>query len=452
MNLKVVKWILLTAFLSEINGELAAQPTKPNVILIYSDDQGYSDLNCYGAKDLHTPHIDKLAKRGVRFTEFYAAAPVCSPSRAALLTGLVPQRAGLPGNASSTAGVAGMPTEQYTMAELFKAGGYKTAHIGKWHIGYTPETMPNGQGFDHSFGFMGGCIDNYSHFFYWDGPNRHDLWRNGVEIHEPGKYFQDLMVDEAANFMRNNRKDPFFLYFALNTPHYPLQGDTKWLEYYKNLPSPRREYAAFVSAMDERVGALLAKLDEFGMTENTIVIFQSDHGYSEEIRTFGGGGTAIGKRGSKFSLFEGGIRVPAIISWPGQLPMNVTRDQFAANVDWYPTLAGYCGLALPDKKLDGRDLRKLIASETVKSPHELFIWQSGGTKEAPQWAVRKGDWKLLHFPLQSNPAELDANGLMLVNLQSDPAEKVNLAGKYPAKVQELRAAYQKWIQQVADQP
>jgi arylsulfatase A-like enzyme len=435
----------LALFLLIANSGVLAQSVRPNVLLIYSDDQGASDLNCYGSKDLFTPNLDGLAASGIRFTQFYAAAPVCSPSRAALLTGRVPQRAGLSDNASSKAGVAGMSGNQFTMAELFKAGGYKTAHIGKWHVGYSPETMPNQQGFDHSFGFMGGCIDNYSHFFYWDGPNRHDLWRNGKEIYEAGRYFPDLMVDEAAGFMKANKDNPFFIYFALNTPHYPLQGDKKWLDYYAALPSPRKEYAAFVSAMDERVGRLLDSLKALGLTENTIVIFQSDHGYSQEIRTFGGGGTANGLRGSKFSLFEGGIKVPAIISWPAKIPGNQTREQFATNIDWYPTLANYCGLQLPARIIDGKDLSLLIKSEKTNSPHENFYWQSGGPKENPQWAVRKGDWKLLHAPLQSDKKELDAEGFMLINLKSDPAEQVNLSLKFPDIAAKLHAQYQKWI-------
>ena len=191
---------------------------KPNVIIIYTDDQGSVDLNCYGAKDLTTPHMDALAKHGVRFTQFYAAAPVCSPSRAGLLTGRYPVRAGMPGNAGSTKGRAGLAPNEVTIAEMMKEAGYVTAHIGKWHLGYTPETMPNGQGFDHSFGHMGGCIDNYSHFFYWQGPNRHDLWRNGKEIFEDGKFFPELMAAEADKFIVKNRDNPFFIYFALNTP------------------------------------------------------------------------------------------------------------------------------------------------------------------------------------------------------------------------------------------
>jgi len=190
----------------------------PNVIIIYTDDQGSVDLNCYGAKDLATPHMDSLAKRGVRFTQFYAAAPVCSPSRAGLLTGRYPVRAGVPGNVSSRPGNAGMPAAQVTIAETFKKAGYATAHIGKWHLGYTKETMPNGQGFDYSFGHMGGCIDNYSHFFYWNGPNRHDLWRNGKEIFADGKFFPQLMADEASAFIEKHHAKPFFIYYALNNP------------------------------------------------------------------------------------------------------------------------------------------------------------------------------------------------------------------------------------------
>lgn len=330
---------------------------RPNIIVIYTDDQGANDLNIYGSTDLVTPNLDKLARNGVRFTHFYSASPICSPLRASLLTGRYPQRAGLPAMASSKEGEAGMPAEQFTMGELFKSAGYKTAHIGKWHVGYTPETMPNAQGFDYSFGFMGGCIDNYSHYFYWNGPNRHDLWRNGKEIWEPGKYFADLMVDETNKFLTENKNNPFFLYFAINIPHYPLQGEKKWLDYYKNLPSPRNMYAAFISTMDEKIGLVLKKLEALGLMDNTIIVFQSDQGFSREERTFGGGGSAGNLRGSKFSLFEGGVRVPAIITWKGHIPKNEVRQQFATNIDWFPTLADYCNIGLPQRKLDGKSLK-----------------------------------------------------------------------------------------------
>ena len=425
--------------------------SKPNVILIYSDDQGSIDLNIYGAKDLYTPNLDKLARNGVRFSQFYAASAVCSPSRASLLTGRYPQRAGLVGNAPSQYGGDGMPGSQYTIAELFKENGYKTAHIGKWHMGYSPATMPNQQGFDYSYGFMGGCIDNYSHFFYWDGPNRHDLWRNGKEIWEPGKFFPDRMVQEAGTFLEQNKTNPFFMYWAINVPHYPLQPETKWLDYYKNLPSPRNMYAAYISTMDEKIGQLLKKVEDLHLTENTIIIFQADQGHSKEDRAFGGGGSAGAYRGSKFSLFEGGIRVPAIISWPNHISKNVVRNQLVTNIDWYPTLAEYCGFSLPLRKIDGKSITHVIASDTAVSPHPVFYWQCSGTKQLPQWAVREGDWKLMQNPIEASADELSSHKLMLVNIKKDPSERLNEADKNPKIVERLKKMYAAWIGEVEDQ-
>ena len=424
---------------------------RPNVIIIYTDDQGTLDLNVYGAKDLHTPNLDKLAKQGLRFSNFYSASPICSPSRASLLTGRYPQRAGLSDNAPGSFGGKGMPGEQYTIAELFKSGGYSTAHIGKWHVGYSPETMPNAQGFEYSFGFMGGCIDSYSHFYYWGGPNRHDLWRNGKEIYEPGRYFPDLMVQEAEAFIQQHKKDPFFMYFAVNTPHYPLQGETKWLEHYKNLPSPRKLYAASISTMDEKIGLLLKKLDELGLSDNTIIVFQADQGHSEEERSFGGGGYSGQYRGSKFSLFEGGIKVPAIIKWPGRIKAGVVREQFASSIDWFPTLAELCNLKLSPFRIDGKSFVKVINSSSAPAPHQDFFWQSLGTKEQPQWAVRSGEWKLLHNPIQSTAADLDQQNFMLVDLKKDPSEKINQASKYPEVVEKLKKQYFAWYSQVFEQ-
>ncbi len=199
--------------------------SRPNVILIVSDDQGSVDLSCYGTKDIATPNLDALAARGVRFTQFYSAAPICSPSRAGTLTGRYPARVGVPDNVASQKGGPGaLPAKETTMAEMFKAAGYATAHIGKWHLGYTPETMPNAQGFDYSFGHMGGCIDNYSHFFYWRPPNVHDLYRDGVEVFHDGEFFPDLMVREAGQFMAKNRERPFFMYYAIKTYSLTARG------------------------------------------------------------------------------------------------------------------------------------------------------------------------------------------------------------------------------------
>ena len=425
-------------FVLLITVSVHAAERKPNVIIIYADDQGSIDLGCYGSTDLQTPHLDALATRGVRFTQMYSPSAICSASRAGLLTGRLPARAGVPGNVSSSKGTAGMPTSEVTIAEMLKDGDYATGHVGKWHLGYTPETMPNGQGFDHSFGHMGGCIDNYSHFFYWVGPNRHDLWRNGKEIWHDGEFFGDLMVDEMKDYISDHEKKPFFVYWAINFPHYPLQGTAKWRLAYSHLPSPRNMYNAFVSTMDEMIGDVLGHVNSLGLQEDTIVIFQSDHGHSTEERTFYGGGNAGPYRGAKGGLFEGGIRVPSIISWPGHLPEGGVRDQLAMGCDWLPTIASLCDVALPDRHLDGHNILSVIQSTDVASPHKDTYWQLGkGT--APQWVVRQGPWKLLGNPRDnSRQGELTKDDhLFLVNLDNDLSEARNLAKDEPNKVQDL---------------
>ena len=440
-----MRFLLCFALACFFGGRVCAE-NRPNVIVILTDDQGTLDLGCYGSKDLQTPHLDALARRGARFTQFYAAAAVCSPSRAGLLTGRYPLRAGLIGNASSQKGAKGaLPGGQATLAETLKASGYATAHIGKWHLGYTSETLPQAQGFDHSFGHMGGCIDNYSHFFYWQGPNRHDLHRNGAEVFHDGEFFPALMAKEAREFMRQNRQRPFFIYFAINAPHYPYQPDKKWLDHYKGLPYPRNLYAAFVSTMDGVIGSLLNDVDNLGLREKTIVIFQSDHGHSTEDRAHSGGGNAGPYRGAKFSLFEGGIRVPAIISWPGRLPQNVTRGQMAHSCDWMPTIAELCGVKLLHEKIDGKSLARVIQSD-APSPHTVLHWHME-PEAAPQWAVREGDWKLIGNARDSSGKELSAEDkkLFLANLSLDPSESKNLAAEHPEAVARLRQRREEWL-------
>jgi len=282
---------------------------QPNVIIILTDDQGAVDLNIYGAKDLYTPNMDRIAKEGTMFTQFYAGAPVCSPSRAALLTGKTNLKAGLEGNVpvpeyADRWQQYGLPSSEITLAEMLKKNGYYTALIGKWHLGHRPENLPNAQGFDYFFGHQRGCIDNYSHTFYWDGPNKHDLYRNVEEVYYDGMHFSDLMVDEIKQIIDTKKTEPFFIYWAFNAPHYPYQGTKKWLDYYKDLPTPRKEYAAFISNTDEKIGAVLDYLEQHQLREDTIIIFQSDHGHSLEERAFWGGGSAGIYRGSKFSLLK----------------------------------------------------------------------------------------------------------------------------------------------------
>lgn len=426
-----VVFTALNVFLLSLLSASVATARKPNVIIIFTDDQGTIDMNCYGAKDLVTPHMDRLAQRGVRFTQFYSAAPVCSPSRVGLLTGRTPQHGGLSGNVGLEA--EGMPSSQVTIAEEFKRAGYNTAHIGKWHLGHHPETIPNGQGFDYSFGHLVGCIDNYSHFFYWSGPNKHDLWRNGKEIFCNGKFFPELMVNEASDFIEQNKNDPFLIYFAMNTPHYPYQGSPEWLEHYQDLPYPRNLYAAFLSTMDEYIGQLLKKVDDAGLTENTIIVFQSDHGASQEVRAHSGGGNAGPHRGAKFSLYEGGIRVPAMISWPGKIPENVVRNQVATGCDWYPTLMELCEIPPSDHPLDGRSLLPIILSEKAPTAHQRFHWKSGQAI-----AVREGRWKLI----------MTGKRVELYDLPNDLGEAQNLAEKFPEIVKRLQEESQSYWRRI----
>ncbi|MDF1849802.1 MAG: sulfatase-like hydrolase/transferase [Verrucomicrobiales bacterium] len=418
---------------------------KPNIIIVYTDDQGSVDAHCYGSEDLATPNIDRLAETGVRFTQMYAPSAICSASRAGLLTGQLPARAGVPANVSSAKGNSGMPTEKVTIAELLKSGGYATGHIGKWHLGYTPETMPNAQGFDYSYGHMGGCIDNYSHFFYWNGPNRHDLWRNGTEIWEDGVYFGDSMVRELKGFIDKEKEGPFFVYWAINWPHYPLQGTAKWREHYKDLPHPRDKYAAFMSSTDDLLGELLDHLEESGIRENTVVLFQSDHGHSVEERTFGGGGSAGPYRGHKGNLFEGGIRVPSVISWPaGNLPQGEVRDQMVTGMDWFPTFAEMAGVEIADDHvLDGKSILPVLKKGDAASPHEKFYWRLGGNPANAKWVVRDGDWKLLGNVAENVRPEgvkelsKEDRKLFLVNLKDDVGETTNVASEHPDQVKAM---------------
>ncbi|MCK5880105.1 MAG: sulfatase-like hydrolase/transferase, partial [Holophagae bacterium] len=248
---------------------------------------------------------------------------------------------------------------------------------------------------------------------------------------------------------------PFFLYFAINMPHYPLQGKTKWLEYYDHLPTPRREYAAFISTIDEAVGRLMDHLDALGLRENTIIIYQSDHGHSNEERTFGGGGSAGPFRGSKFSLFEGGIRIPAIISWKGHLDENATRDQIGVNVDWMPTIAELCGIDIPEQVLDGKSLAPLIRDERAETPHKKFFWHYPSVtmkKGEAQWAVRQDEWKLIVNGVDRSrtrePLDPVKDKYFLVNFDQDYTETRNFAEENPEKVRELQNLHDKWFKEI----
>ena len=353
---------------------------RPNVVFILADDLGYGDLGCYGSTDVETPNIDDLAEAGTRFTQFYVTAPVCMPSRMSFLTGR-----------HYNYGVEndiGMASSEVTLAEMFSGAGYRTALFGKWHMGVPDRFGPNNQGFDEFLGFKNGAMDNYSHYYYWGGMNRHVLFRDGEPYHEDGVYFPDIVVRESTRFIQQNRDRPFFLYLPFNMPHYPLQAPAGDEKRFSHIEDPlRRQFSSCVWAMDQRIGQIVACLEDNGLRQDTIIVFASDHGPSNEER--GGGGSAGALRGHKATLREGGIRVPCILSWPGTIQEDRVRRQPVMSTDILPTLAAYTGVPLPQRHLDGRDLAPVIGSAAAPAPRAIMHWT-----HQDSWAVREGPWKL----------------------------------------------------------
>ncbi|WP_298535627.1 sulfatase-like hydrolase/transferase [uncultured Algibacter sp.] len=432
---------------------------KPNIVLIYVDDQGTLDLGCYGARDIKTPAIDNLAKEGVRFTSAYAHT-VCCPSRASLLTGRAPQRSGVNNWTSchikDTLGRV-MNLKEITIAEHLKNQGYQTGIIGKWHLGALLDHGPLEQGFDTFFGFRGGFIDYYSHSFLhakWQRPQFHDLYSGKKEIFKDGQYFPDLQVKEAQKFITQNTNKPFFLYLPFNLPHYPEQADSTIANKYKHLKWPRNSYAPMIATMDKKIGEVLNTLEITGIKDNTIIIYMSDNGHSTEDYynwdvSYGGngGGGYTGKwRGAKGSFLEGGLRVPAIISYPKKFPKNEVRNETISNLDILPTICDILDIPKPPNKLDGYSALPIILSDKATSKHEVmhWMWQH-------MWAVRKGKWKLIYKGYDttgkySNHPEkpFEMPEYYLANLDEDTPEETNHASKYPEIVLELKTLHDDW--------
>lgn len=427
---------------------------QPNVIIILTDDQGYGDLGCLGAADLKTPRLDALAKGGVLFTSMYAASPVCSPSRAGLLTGRYPGNAGvraiLPGHRKAS----GLTPKVPTLAAALKKEGYVTGACGKWHLGLKPACRPNANGFDEFSGFLAGCLDYYSHIFYYgmsDGGFNptHDLWENDEEVWANGEYLTERITRKSVEFIRRHSGEPFFLYVAYNAPHYPMHAPQKYLDRFPDLPWDRQIMAAMLSAVDDGVGEIADTLAELGLTENTIVYFQSDNGPSRESRNWLDGtedpyygGTAGGFAGHKFSLFEGGIRVPALLSWGNRIPPRTVNDPCIA-VDIFPTVLEACGGNPADYELDGRSILSSL-TEGAETAHGDMFWEL-----EEQTALRRGRYKLvLNGRLEeSRPPRAP---VFLADLENDPGETRNLADDLPDLCEELTQAALAWRRGVED--
>ena len=444
----------MRAFLVGLVLVASAVAQKPNVVILFTDDQGTLDANCYGSTDLHTPNIDRLAAAGVRFTQAYAHK-VCCPSRAALLTGRHPQRGGVnhwtQGDMNGADGI-NMALEEVTIAEALKAEGYRTALFGKWHLGAHRDFGPKKQGFDEFFGIRDGFIDNYNHHFL-HGSGYHDLYEGTTEVQAEGQYFPEMMVSRSLEFLERNKDRPFFLYVAFNIPHYPEQALARHEKLYEDRPLPRRPYAAFVTTTDHYIGQLLDKIEELGLREDTIIIFMSDNGHSMEssnrIRVddhksgypkdhfygaHGGGNTGkwIGHKGT---FLEGGVRVPAIISYPGVLPAGEVRHQAVTVMDWFPTILDLTGTKALDAAFDGHSLTRVIGDAQAPSPHAVlhFQWHK-------EWAVREGDWKLI--------GRDDRRKISLHHLGEEKPEVKDHAEDHPKVVARLRKLHEAWAENV----
>ena len=451
-----VKYIIILLLAFPALGVSAVE--RPNILIILTDDQGTIDANCYGSTDLRTPNIDRLAATGVRFTQAYAHT-VCCPARAALMTGRHPQRGGVhhwtQGDLNGPDGI-NMALGEVTLAEALKPAGYRTALYGKWHLGAHRDFGPKKQGFDEFFGIRDGFIDNYNHYFL-HGSGFHDLYDGIKPVKAPGKYFPELMVQRSLKFIMQNKDRPFLLYVPFNIPHYPEQALKRFEAVYKDIADPaRRSYAAIVSTTDHYIGQIVDKLEALDLRKNTIIIFMSDNGHSEEtgnrIRVdnhrsgypkghfYGAsGGGSTGKWiGQKGSFLEGGVRVPAIISYPAKLPKGEVRGQIITAMDWFPTVLDLCGVQQPSNspKLDGHSVLPLIRSAKAKSKYKIlhFAW-------GKKWAVREGDWKLI-----------GSNGntkVSLRNLVDAKPEAKDYAKAKPEIVQRLRTLHSDWVKEVS---
>jgi len=434
-------------FLGTLAASANAQVTeRPNVVVILADDLGIGDLSCFGAKDIRTPNLDRLASEGVRFANWHANSPVCSPSRASVLTGKYPQHAGIPEILTSRPAfdVPGLKSGEQTLASELHKLGYQTAAVGKWHLGSAPESRPRSQGFDEFFGFYSGWIDYYSHRYYTLGgqPIFHDLWRNEEEVWEEPIYQSELLAREANAFLsKQQANSPFFLYLAFGAPHYPMMAPKRFVD---RLPSSmdrdRRLHAAVVEALDESIGTVLATLKERGF-ENTIVYFQSDNGATREVRAdhlareYHGGSNGI-FRASKGSLFEGGMHVPAILRWPGKVPAGQVSNGLCMGMDLMPTILRNAGGSLFEG-LDGIDLTSHLRTRSTL-PDRAVFWEYKA-----QTCARQSQWKLLVDPIEGLGMPT-VQGTMLFNVAEDPSEKNNLAGEQPAIVQKLTEQASAW--------
>lgn len=392
----------------------------PNILFLLTDDQGWPELGVHGNKDLDTPNLDRLAAEGVRLSRFYAS-PVCTPTRAALMTGRYPQRTGA---IDTYLGRDTLAADEVTVAEVLKKAGYRTGQFGKWHLGRYARYHPQSRGFDDYFGFWQyGFINRYF--------DSDELFEGLTPVITAG-YVTDVLTDRAIRFLEENRSRPFFCYVPYNAPHSPhLAPDPLVAKYLRRgLKLADAQIYAMIDSIDQNIGRILGAVDRLGLRENTLVVFMTDNGFVSSHFT-------AGLRGRKTSVFEGGIRVPLIARWPGRIPAGKVVDTPAQHIDLFPTFCEAAGAPLPaGRRLDGVSILSLLRNAGGPHPHRYLFHQWTRTRPDPNenWAVHEGSLKL-------------ANGL-LYDLSTDPGEKTDLTSKMPAKARELRAAFLDWFADV----
>jgi arylsulfatase A-like enzyme len=436
--------IVVCALLAVLAADTASQqppPTpRPNVILIMTDDMGYADLGSYGATDIRTPTLDQLARDGVRLTDAYANGVLCSPTRAALISGRYPQRAAIE-NALGPEGTFGLKVTGTSLPHVLKQAGYRTALVGKWHLGGTVtgdarDGGPRAHGFDAFFGLMGSHVDYWHHN---RGPASPDLWENETKVALDGRYLTTLITDRSIEFIEQSASagQPFFVDVAYNAPHWPYHrpdrpspapGSGAHVLANAENPPTRADYAAMVEAVDEGVGRILQTVARLGLTNDTIVIFTNDNG-GEWLSN---GGPLFNR---KWTVWEGGIRVPALVKWPGRIPAGTISDQPAITFDWSASIVAAAGAEVPSS-YEGLNLFPILEGRAPKA-ERTFYWRSVPGANRTQ-AVRHGDWKLV----------VDANHMLLFNLRDDIGERRDLTSQRPDLVRQLRPMLTEWARAV----
>ena len=408
---------LLTPFLS-------SNAAQPNIVIFYADDLGWGELGCQGyTKDIPTPHIDALAKNGLRFTNGYVAATYCSPSRAGLMTGRYPTRFGHEFN--TVANTVGLRSDQTTIATRLKTLGYATIAVGKWHLGNQPENLPTKRGFDEFYGTL-----NNTPFFHPTNFIDSRISNEVRTVTDPNFYTTDAYADRSIDWIEKNKSKPWFLYLPFNAQHAPLQAPKKYLERFPKITDEKRQlFAAMMASMDDAIGRVVGKIRALGQEENTLIFFIADNGGPTASTTSHNGPL----RGFKMTTFEGGPRVPYIAQWKGKIPAGKTYDLPVMNLDVLPTaIIAAGGKTDPSWQLDGVDLMPYLTGKPTSRPHQTLYWRYG-----PQWAIRHGDLKLVVSKGGSGQPEL-------YDLATDIGESKDLASAQPAKVKELQALWDKW--------